>query len=690
MSQGERRLAAIMFTDIVGYTSLSQKNEALALQLLEEHRSLIRPFFSKHNGREVKTVGDAFLVEFPSALEAVRCAFDVQQSLREMNNGRMQERQVQIRIGVHLGDVIHTQNDVYGDAVNIASRIEPLAMPGGICVSQQIFDQIKNKFEFPLMSLGKKELKNLGELVEVYRVVLPWEQSSVQEESNFPANRIAVLPFTSFSLDPNDAFFADGMTEEIISTVSGLSGLNVISRTSVMGYKGSTKKVEEIGRELKVGSILEGSFRKAGNRIRVTTQLIEVASDRHLWAQNYDRDLNDVFEVQSDVAKQVAEALRVKILSPEKERIDRRPTENTAAYTLYLKGRQLWNTRRLEDLKKARDYFDQAVKEDPGFALGYAGQADCCSLLRSNFRIDAGANLAKAKALANKALELDPDLAEAHTTLGFTFEDERKNREAEEEFRKAIELKPSYATARQWFSQLLRNLWRWDEALKQIEKAEELDPLSPIITANHSYCLVALGRMQDALRVLESAERLNPDSPIILGTKATVLLILGRVDEAGRCLEKAAKIDADNQTLLDIRGHYEQLVGNYAKAVECWERAEKKGNVEGGEMGGYNADFASAYWMGGDKEKALDCIKKIQAMPEKTVDEHTWKQFVLACAFAGTANSENFFSTVAPLIDEKTVDFTWIRSLSVLYPPSRAFLDDPRWGALFRNAGLKP
>jgi class 3 adenylate cyclase len=188
-----------MFTDMVGYTSLSRKNEDLAIQLLEEHRSLVRPFFQKHNGREVKTIGDAFMVEFASALEAVRCAFDIQQSMHEMNGGRLPEKQVQLRIGVHVGDVIHSQSDVHGDAVNVAERIESLAMPGSICVSEQIYDQIKNKFEFPLISIGKRELKNVGEPLEVYKVVVPWEKESVESATQLDARRIAVLPFVSMS-----------------------------------------------------------------------------------------------------------------------------------------------------------------------------------------------------------------------------------------------------------------------------------------------------------------------------------------------------------------------------------------------------------------------------------------------------------------------------------------------------------
>jgi len=306
-------------------------------------------------------------------------------------------------------------------------------------------------------------------------------QESPTGQAVFDKHRIAVLPFFNMSPDPNDEYFADGMTEEVISIVSGISGLKVISRTSIMRYKKTEKTVKEIGRELEVGSVLEGSFRKAGNRIRVTTQLINVADDEHLWAQNYDRNLDDVFEVQSDVAKQVAEALRVRILSSEKERMERKPTENTFAYTLYLRGRSLWNKRDVPDLKKAMEYFEQAVREDPSFALGYVGQADCAVLLGGARRIDLEENLAKARAMAEKALQLSPALAEAHTTLGLVHYYEYNLHGAEEEFRRAIELKPSYATVHEWYFVVLSAELSWDEALREIEKAVELDPISGVI-----------------------------------------------------------------------------------------------------------------------------------------------------------------------------------------------------------------
>jgi len=344
------------------------------------------------------------------------------------------------------------------------------------------------------------------------RVPKAKSQESTIGQPVLDKHRIAVLPFVNMSPDPADEYFADGITDEIIMTVSGISGLSVISRTSAMVYKGASKRLGEIGRELGVGSILEGSFKKAGNKIRVTTQLIDAAADKHLWAQNYDRTLDDIFAVQSDIAKQVADALRVRILSHEIERIERRPTESTTAYTLYLKGRYLWNTRRLEDVNKAAEYFERAVKEDTGFALGYTGLADC-SLILHNRGVDLQANMEKAKIMVAKALELDPGLAEAHASRGLALENEHNLREAEEEFRRAIELKTSYAFAHMWYYSLLLSQLRWGEALQQIEKALELDPLSPVINANHASFYDAKREYSRALELFKRVTTLDPDYP---------------------------------------------------------------------------------------------------------------------------------------------------------------------------------
>ena len=323
MTQGERRLAAIMFTDMVDYTAMSEKNEALALTMLEEHRTLLRPVFARHGGHEVKTIGDGFLVEFPSALEAVRGALEIQQLMYKRNLSVPSERKILLRVAVHLGDVEHRDGDVYGDAVNIASRIQRLADPGGVCITQQVFDHVRNTEEFRTEPLGQNQLKNVQMPTVIYRVLPPTEQTKLTRSDSLEPRRVAALPLAILSSDHQDEYFADGLTEEIINTLSSISGLNVIARTSVMKYKQSNKSVGEIGRELKVGTILEGSVRKAGGRLRISVQLIDVGSEAPIWAQKYDRELEDVFKIQTDIAERVAEALKVQLFR-ENKKTDRR------------------------------------------------------------------------------------------------------------------------------------------------------------------------------------------------------------------------------------------------------------------------------------------------------------------------------------------------------------------------------
>jgi adenylate cyclase len=310
--QGEpRRLAAVMFTDIVGFTALAQKNESLSLSLLREYRKLARSAIRKQAGREIKTIGDAILVEFPSALGAVRCACEMQQAIRERNLSVSEDKQLGVRVGVHLGDVVDDQGDIAGDAVNVASRIESLAEPLGVCITRHVYDHVRNKVDLKFQTLGPKKLKNVSESLEVFKMEMPWQEP--EEIIDYPAFRVAVLPFANISPNPNDEYFADGLTEELIDKLSQMSQFQVIARTSIMNYKKKELSVSQIGQELKVGSVVEGSVRKFENKIRVTAQLINCNSEVHLWSSRYDRQLGDIFEVQSEIAEEVVTAVKEKL-----------------------------------------------------------------------------------------------------------------------------------------------------------------------------------------------------------------------------------------------------------------------------------------------------------------------------------------------------------------------------------------
>ena len=501
LSQGERRLAAIMFTDMVGYTALGQRNEQLSLALVEEQKKLIRPALARHKGREVKTIGDAFLVEFPNALDAALCAYDIQRATREFNFSLTEDRRLHLRIGIHLGDVVEAAGDISGDAVNVASRVEQLSEDGGVTLTREVYAQVSNKLGLKLASLGPKSLKNVSAPVEVFKMQMPWKDEEAGTQAPLDKKRIAVLPFANMSPDPNDSYFADGVTEEIISTVSGIGGLRVISRTSAMRYRTLSKPLKEIGRELEVGSVLEGSFRKAGNRVRITAQLIDVVTDEHLWAQSYDREMDDVFLIQTDVARQVAESLRVKILPQEESNVSKVPTGSPEAHSLYLKGRYLFNQRSRESLFEALELFKKAIQADPRYALAHSGAADVYSVLGDHSYLPYEEAFSKEMEYASRAVELDPASAEAQASLAqaVNFRD-RDARTAASRFEKAIELSPSYASAYHWYGVMLYRTGRPQDALERAVQAEKLDPLSPQIASFVGLCYACLGRYDLAER----------------------------------------------------------------------------------------------------------------------------------------------------------------------------------------------
>jgi adenylate cyclase len=570
-----------MFTDLVGYTALTQRNEALAMQLLEEHRRLVRPLFPKHNGREIKTIGDAFLLEFASALEATRCAFDIQQSLNELNTGRPQDRSVMLRIGIHLGDVIHDQNDVYGDAVNIASRIEPLASPGGICVSRQVYDQIKNKFEFPLSTLGEKNLKNVSEPIEVYSVILPWEKKS-ESESSLEKTRIAVLPFTNMSSNPEEGYFADGVTEELITSLSGVRQLTVIARTSVMGYKGTTKKVREIGRELEVGSVLEGSVRKAGSKVRITAQLIDTSTEGHLWAQNYDRQLDDIFAVQSEIAEKVAGELRIRLVDSEKKTLEKKPTQNTEAYSNFLRARELFREDTEASVRPALSLFEKAIELDPKFAKAYVGVAECHQFLGTGGYEPVDVSISTAKTFLDRAINLDPELPEAHAALAYMHFSEDDAPGTEVEARRALELNPNLPEPYSWLSEVAALKGDPAEAVRMNEAAYRLDPVRPTNIYALGTTYLWAGREREALEHWKKTEQLAP--AYTYRGMTDYYLTKGDLEKAREFYAKAEKLEPTNPRVTWMGGFIAAIEGDREKAQLAIKNIEDPKAGLGGEV----------------------------------------------------------------------------------------------------------
>ncbi len=623
-----RKLVAIMFTDMVGYTALGQRNESLSLALVNEQRKLLRPIFKRHNGREIDTIGDAFLVEFRSALDAARCSYDIQRATREFNISLPEDRRLSLRIGLHVGDVVESKGgDISGDAVNVASRVEPLAEAGGVCLTRQAYDHVKNnKFELDLQSFGLKTLKNVREPVEVFKMVMPWENRRPQEKprrsfAQFPDSekigaeldplRIAVLPFASMSPDPNDEYFADGMTEEMISKISLIGELSVISRTSVMGYKTQrSKKVSEIGKELNVGTLLEGSVRKVGNRIRITVQLIDVQTDKHLWSQNYDRNFEDIFAIQSEISESVADALKVKLLIQEKEKLQKKPTMDLEAYSLYMKGQFQFGRHAKEGYETAIRYYKQAIEKDRQFALAYSGIAETYVFLGFNGLAPTGQSYERAKEFAQDAVKIDEFIPEAHLALALVLDLLDWNVDAAmAECKRAIDLNPSLSRAHTYLAWVLRfQLGKTAEAIEHAKKALDLDPLSAWNLSTVGIQFLYAGRYDEAIEflskavkrdanystsslglayilkgqfdigipIIEEEVRRDPHDPGIKSDLAYAYVKAGRIQDARNALTELLELEKENHSSAgDIAAAYSAL-GDVDNALIWLERAREE------------------------------------------------------------------------------------------------------------------
>ncbi len=563
MAGGERRLAAIMFTDIVGYTRLSQADESLALELLEEHRAFLRPSFVAHGGSEVKTIGDAFLVEFKSALDAVLCAVEIQKKMRERAEGAAPSRKLELRIGVHVGDVVHGRDDIFGDAVNVASRIVRLAEPGVTCISQQVFDQVRNKTALDFERIGDVELKNVNLPVGVYRINLE-ARGQQKGERPGPRRRLAVLPFANISPDPNDEYFADGLMEELISKLSDVRDLKVISRTSAMSYKRKEKKVSEIARELDVGSVIEGSVRKAGSRIRISVQLVDARTEEHLWSANYDSELNDIFAIQSDVASKVASSLSSGFFSETK----REDTSDVEAYTLYLRAIQLLNEANEASLREAVVLLNRAISKDPAFARAHAGLADAWGALGSMGYEDFATATSRAEASALKALDLGPGLAESHSSMASANFLLDRFDSALTEAEEAIRINPNLSDVYISLGILYTILRTPEEALSQFKRAYELDPLS-VVTADLLAAAAYLAGEGDlALDVLARTKEFNPNHWRVYVSMAEYYMDSRDFGEAQRMLDTARKMSPAEPSIRTVQGVLFARAGRRKEAVD--------------------------------------------------------------------------------------------------------------------------
>jgi adenylate cyclase len=551
--QFERKLAAILAADVVGYSRLMGVDEAgTHARLKALRKDFIEPKIAEHRGRMVKLTGDGALVEFASVVDAVQCAVKVQRSIAAHNAGLEPELRIEFRVGINLGDVIIDGDDIYGDGVNVAARLEGLAPPSGVCISDVVHQMVRGRLDVAFEDLGEQQVKNIAQPVRVWRWVnddgaaeRPASRAGDLTASALPDKpSIAVLPFDNFSRDPDQDYFSDGLTEDLITDLSQLSGLFVTARHAVFQYKGRTASPRQVAKDLGVRHVLEGSVRRAGNRIRVNAQLIDVATGFHLWAQRYDRDFEDIFDLQDEITHAIVAALQVHLTPRERASIARRYTDDLEAYDLFLQAREGFFRRTQEGAVQARTTLERAITLDPKFAAAYALLAEICrSEWWYGWRDDEDA-LDRALELARKAVALDDELPFAHMFLGWIHLWRKEHDQAIAEARRCLSLDPSNAEGHVRLGHILDHAGRPAEGIPFIEKAMRLDPHYPflyIFWLGHAFH--SLERYEEAIAAYRRVISRSPDFFYVRHFLAAVYAQLGRMEEAKAEVAEALRMD---------------------------------------------------------------------------------------------------------------------------------------------------
>ncbi len=569
-----RRLAAILAADIAGYSALMGSDEARTVSDLKGHQAVVLPMVGEFGGRVIDTAGDGMLAEFPSVLNAVECAVAIQRKMVERNAAVEPERHMEFRIGINLGDVIYDNDRIFGDGVNVAARLEGIAEPGGICVSGKVHDEIRARIGLDYEDLGAKQLKNIAEPVRVYGIRLDRApKRTVLALPDKPS--IAVLPFQNMSGDPEQEFFSDGMTEDLITDLSKVSALFVIARNSSFSYKGRAVKVQEIGRDLGVRFVLEGSVRKAGNRVRITAQLIDAGSGGHLWAERFDRDLTDIFSTQDEVVEKIVGALAVTLTQGEEQRLRRRDTGNVEAYECYLRARGLLGRGTRELIAQAKAMHRRAIEIDQNFAAPHAGLAlATLSDYASGWALDPAQALDEAQTWARRAVELNDQEPVSHMALGAVLLWRRDFEGALAESRRMMALDPNFAQGYGASGLGLTYAGRAAEALEPIAMAMRLDPHYPDMLLHFlAQAHFSLGNYETAVQHLVERIARNPGTDASRMFLASCYGHLGRAEEARAAWAALLKVNPDFSVTQRARvlpykdpGDFQRIVDGLAKA----------------------------------------------------------------------------------------------------------------------------
>jgi adenylate cyclase len=539
----KRKLTAILSADVVGYSRLMRDDEDATVRDLAAHRDLITKIIQQHHGRVVDSPGDNILAEFASVVDAANGAIKIQKEIKERNIDTPEDRRMEFRIGINLGDVIEEKKRLYGDGVNIAARVEKLAMAGGICISGTVYEHIKDKISLEYDDLGEQTVKNISEPIRLYHI--PTESSKVSKEEvgeiHFPDQpSIAVLPFVNISGDPEQEYFNDGITEDLITDLSKIAGLFIIARNSVFTYKGKSVKVQEVSNDLGVRYVLEGSVRKVADRVRITAQLVDATTGGHLWAERYDRDLEDIFAVQDEVTKNIVSALAVTLTRNEKNHLTRRHTNSLEAYEYALRGLEYYSRYTREAHGKAQKMLLKAIEFDPEYSLAYSRLALTYLHEYTQGWSQDPKSMERAFKLAQKAIAMNDSLPEAHRILGDIYLYRKDLGRAKKEREKAIVLDPNYADGLAGLGEVL--IWdgEHDKGITLVKKAMLLNPY------HHAWYFYILGvayilqeRNEDAIEILERGRIRNPD---FIGTHLALAALYGGIGRKEKCQTEVKEI----------------------------------------------------------------------------------------------------------------------------------------------------
>ena len=608
-----RKLTAIMFTDMVGYTKLMQEDEHRAKSVRDRHRAVLRTSIEKHHGEIIQFYGDGTLSIFGSAVEGVAAAVEIQRQLQ-------QEPPIPVRIGLHIGDIIHDQDGVYGDGVNVAARVQGKAAPGSVVISGKVYDEVKNHPEFPVAELGKFELKNVKRPIRLFAIAAPGlevpDKSAMQGSKDAPKRTIAVLPFVNMSADPENEHFSDGITEELINALTKVEGLQVTARTSSFAFKGRNEDVRKIGKELGVSAVLEGSVRKVGNRVRITAQLVDTRDGYHIFSQAYDAVLEDVFETQDKISLAIVDELRATLPGTQRQAqvLVQRPTKNAAAYDLYLKGLFNWKKGAPDTALQAIDHFQEAIELDPEFALAYSGMAGCFTFLGAIGHMPCGVAYPQAKKAAQCAIELNPGIAESHVALGLVRLFYSWNLPAARSaLDRAMAINPGLADVHHASGLYLMAAGDMDELVKSAEAAQALDPLSLHMNEHLGRAYVAAGRHQDAIAQFDRTLELDPEFRAAVEGKGIAYMEMGDIETAIEQFERFRELTPQPQGGVAPLAHAHARAGNMDTARELLEELKLRERNE--PHMSLDLDFAVVYAGMGMIDEAFERLER--AMEER-------------------------------------------------------------------------